>query len=203
MTRLKNSVIWGTNQLFCSLSDFILRRRGRREGRSEETNPFAGSLTIALSYFKTHSSLPTDPDTLDTPARTGGEGLPCIPGRRDSEQTQLQARAFPLPRKPIPAHKITYFPPLPVAMLARQPAAAECGHSRALHTHPLTPSCPPSQSPWAAHTAPTPSLGHRHIHRYRHASPWSRKRETEPGGGLLERAATAPWHGAVRAAPAR
>lgn len=31
----------------------------------------------------------------------------------------------------------------------------------------------------------------------------SRKRETELGGGLLGRAATAPWHGAVRAAPAR
>lgn len=105
-------------------------------------------------------------DTLDPTARTGGMGLPGTSSSsgkkgktRDSYQTQpASSRLSSLKetKSGKQKHLISTF--FPVAMPARQPAAAECGLAQ--HSPPRThPSLPPAlteslSSTYSAYTEP-------------------------------------------------
>lgn len=154
--------------------------------------------------------MPMNPDALDPTARTGGTGLPGTGSssgkkgkRRDWEQMQPASPSLSSLKETKSGKQnhlfSTFLPSL--CPLGNLPPPSAGWHSTTLHTHPLTPSCPhrvPEQHPQRLHRA-TDRDTDRHTHI--HTSPWSRRRETEPSGGLLGREATAPWHGAVRAAP--
>lgn len=105
-----------------------------------------------------------DPDTLDPTARTGAEGLPCTGSssgkesrRWNSEQTQPASphlSSFKKTKSGKQNHLFsTFFPSLCSLGNLLPPSAGL--HSTALHTHPVTPSCLPSESLSSTHSTYT------------------------------------------------